>query len=219
MSKPITVASLAAAALMLSMAPVPATAHTYDKTTYLTFSGPVQIPGGTLEGGTYRFRLANPDTSRNVLQVLSNDGSIVYAMFHTIPDSRNVVTEASTVTFRETPAGLPPAIRSLFYGGELNGYEFVYPNRGIDMSGWIAAGPEMTYTETPLSLMPAVAPEAPSAAPPEAFFPAPRFSFGPASSAPALELPRTASALPLVAMTGMGALMLGFAAALLRRLI
>jgi hypothetical protein len=63
---------------------------TYDKLVYLTFNAPVQIPGATLNAATYR--LANPDTSRNVLQVLSSDGATAYAMFHTIPDSRTSIT-------------------------------------------------------------------------------------------------------------------------------
>ena len=37
----------------------PTSAMTYDKLTYLTFSGPVRIPGVTLNAGTYSFRLAN----------------------------------------------------------------------------------------------------------------------------------------------------------------
>jgi hypothetical protein len=115
----------------------PARAETIDKLTYLTFSKPVQVPGATLDAGTYRFRLTNPETSRNVLQVLSRDGYTVYAMFHTIPDRRSTMTSESTVTFRETPAGIPPAVKSLFYGGELRGYEFVYPKGSL-----------MTTTET-----------------------------------------------------------------------
>ena len=99
----------------------------FDKLAYLTFSAPVQVPGATLSAGRYRFRLTNPVTSRNVLQVLSNDGSITYAMFNTIPDHRRWLTDDPTVTFRETPAGVPPAIKSLFYGFEHTGYEFVYP--------------------------------------------------------------------------------------------
>jgi hypothetical protein len=92
------------ATLTIAMAPAPANAitYTYDKTAYLTFSAPVQIPGVTLNAGTYWFRLTNPETSRNVLQVLSNDGSIVYAMFHTIPDSRTTLTE---VNHREVSSG------------------------------------------------------------------------------------------------------------------
>src|SRR6266540_1495723 len=63
------------ATVIAVMTPAPVTgAETYDKLAYLSFNGPVQIPGVTLSAGTYRFRLTNPDTSRNVLQVLSNDG-------------------------------------------------------------------------------------------------------------------------------------------------
>jgi|SRR5688572_25699032 hypothetical protein len=98
-----------------------------DKTAYLTFSAPVQIPGATLDAGRYRFRLTNPASSRNVMQVLSGDGSITYGMFNTTQDHRRVVTLDLVVTFRETAAGVPPAIKSLFYGGEHRGYELVYP--------------------------------------------------------------------------------------------
>jgi hypothetical protein len=59
--------------------------------------------------------------------VLSNDGSITYGMFNTTQDHRRSLTDDATVTFRETPAGVPPAIKSLFYGGEYHGYELVYP--------------------------------------------------------------------------------------------
>ena len=46
------------------------TAHADEcsKLTYLTFSGPVQLPGITLPAGTYRFELADPDSSRRVIR-------------------------------------------------------------------------------------------------------------------------------------------------------
>jgi len=76
---------------IIGVAPAPASGIgvTYDKLAYLTFTAPVQVPGARLSAGTYRFHLTNADTSRNVLQVLSNDGAIVYAMFNTIPDRRD----------------------------------------------------------------------------------------------------------------------------------
>ena len=40
--------------------------------TFMTFSGPVELPGVTLEAGTYEFRLADTE-SRNVVQVLRKD--------------------------------------------------------------------------------------------------------------------------------------------------
>lgn len=99
-----------------------------DRLVYLTFSAPVQIPGATLSAGRYRFHLTNPVSSRNVMQVLSSDGSIVYGMFNTTWDRRRFVTDDPAVTFRETPAGVAPAIKSLFYGGYHEGYQFLYPD-------------------------------------------------------------------------------------------
>lgn len=98
-----------------------------DKTAYLTFSGPVQIPGATLNAGRYRFRLTNPNSSRNVMQVLSDDGSVTHSMFNTKQDHRRVTTLDPVVTFRETSAGATPSIKTLFYGGEYKGYELMYP--------------------------------------------------------------------------------------------
>jgi hypothetical protein len=201
------------AASLAVMTPAPVNAVAYDKLTYLTFSGSVQIPGVTLNAGTYRIRLANPDTSRNVLQVLSHDGSTVYAMFNTIPDSRTVLTDDPIVTFRETPAGVAPAVRSLFYGGEYKGYEFVYPKGGPNMIAEVVPQPAITYTPSPAAAArapvfePAVEPE-PAAEPvpePVAALPEP------------VQLPRTASPLPLLAAGGLTSLLAGLGLALLRR--
>jgi hypothetical protein len=207
-------------ALMAVSTPSPASAMTYDKLADLTFSGPVQIPGVTLNAGMYRFRLANPDSSRNVVQVLSGDGAIVYAMFHTIPDSRTSITEEAVVTFRETPAGVPPAVRSLFYGGEYRGYQFVYPRGWPIMTAAIASQPEITYSPLPA----APAPEPIAVAEPE---PEPVAEVAelvalppPAEAVPppeAVKLPRTATPLPLVALGGLTSLLVGLGLGLLRR--
>jgi len=107
--------------------PLPAQADTWDQLTYLTFSAPVEIPGTVLPAGTYTFKLADPDASRDVVRVLSRDGSQVYATFFTIPDDRLTPTDKPTVTFEETPAGTPEAIKAWFYPGDEIGHEFVYP--------------------------------------------------------------------------------------------
>jgi hypothetical protein len=214
-------AGVASAALIVAMAPAPANAitTTYDKTTYLTFSAPVQVPGVTLNAGTYWFRLTNPETSRNVLQVLSNDGSIVYAMFHTIPDRRTMLTEEAVVTFRETPEGVAPAVQSLFYGGEYRGYEFVYPKGGPNMIREFRPQPEITYTEIPALVAPEPVAEAlpvpepviePVAEPPVAPVEAPVQATEP-------ELPRTASPLPLLGLGGLTSMLTGLGFGLLRR--
>jgi hypothetical protein len=189
----------------------------------MTFSGAVQIPGARLDAGTYRFRLADPSDSRNVMQVMSYDGRTVYAMFHTIPDSRTTVTDEATVTFRETPAGVPPAVKSLFYGGERRGYEFVYPKGGPVLTNEVPAQPEIVYT-----------PSTPAASDSSAVIESESAEVAPAPDAvvaenrdsdvfveeqqPVTELPRTASSLPLVALGGFSALIFGLGIGLIRRL-
>jgi hypothetical protein len=209
--------SIVVAALVAMTTAAPIKANTIDKLTFLTFSGAVQIPGVKLDAGTYRFRLTNPNTERNVIQVLSHDGSTVYAMFHTMPDSRMTVTENSTVTFRETPAGVPPAIKSLFYGGEHRGYEFVYPKGWPIAVAEVVPQPEIRFAPTPAP--PVAESPARAEAAPE---PAPILS---APAAPAAEpqapaeLPKTASPVPLVALGGLASLIVGFGAGLIRKFV
>ena len=208
------VSGVAAVAWLAVMSPAVARGVTYDKLAYLTFNAPVQVPGVTLTPGTYRFHLTNPDTSRNVLQVLSNDGSVVYAMFQTIPDGRTSLTQDPAVTFRETPAGVPPAIRSLFYGGEYHGYEFVYGKGEPNMFAELVPQPEITY-----SYAPEPAAEIAVAAPAEPLAEAPAAEpvFEPAPEAAPAELPRTATSVPIVAVGGMMSLLAGLGLGLLRR--
>jgi len=205
--------AIAAVFALTTPAPVSGATETFDKLAYLTFSGPVQIPGVTLSAGTYRFRLANPETSRNVLQVLSNDGEIVYAMFHTIPDVRWTLTDEATVTFRETPVGVAPAVRSLFYGGEYRGYELVYPKGGPNMIPEKIAQPEITYSLAP---EPVALPE-PVIEPAIEPLPAEPVAEPVAEPEAAPELPRTASPLPWLATGGLTSLLAGLGLMLGRR--
>jgi hypothetical protein len=106
------------------------TAHAdeWNKLTYLTFSGPVQLPGITLPAGTYRFELADPDSSRRIIRVSDKDGSKNYGMFLSISDRKLEPSDNPVVMFKETPAGAPQAVQAWFYPGERYGYEFAYPH-------------------------------------------------------------------------------------------
>jgi hypothetical protein len=203
------------AALLAVMTPAPAGAITNDKLTYLTLSGPVQVPGTTLNAGTYRFRLTNAETSRNTLQILSNDGSVLYAMFNTIPDRRASITDEAILSFRETPAGVPAAARSLFYGGEEIGYEFVYPKGGPNMIPEVVPQSEITYLTVPASAPEPIAEPEPELVPEPVVEPEPV----PEQAAPPAELPRTATPLPLVAVGGFITLLAGLGIGLARRLV
>jgi len=102
-----------------------------NQRTFLTFSGPVQMPGVTLPAGKYVFRLA--DTSlHNVMQVFDGDEKKIIGQWFFIPKNRTT-EEASTangkpvVMFREMPEGMTPAIQYYFYPTDLTGKEFIYP--------------------------------------------------------------------------------------------
>lgn len=212
----LSIAAVTVAALVGVMAPEPLGAITNDKLAYLTFSAPVQIPGVTLNAGTYRFRLTNPDTSRNVIQVLSHDGAVVYSMFHTIPDSRIDLTDDPFVTFRETPVGVPPAVRSLFYGGEYHGYEFVYFGDGPNMIPEVWPQPEVRFVPYTAAAPAAMEPLTEADAEPM-FEPVVEQAAEPAVQPAPAELPRTASPLPFVAAGGLASILAGLGLGRLRR--
>jgi len=102
-------------------------ADEFTKQTFLTFSGPVQLPGIVLPAGTYQFKLADPEFGRQVLQVWDKDGTKLYTTLLTIPDQRMTPTDKPVVMFSERPAGEVQPIRAWFYPNESYGQEFVYP--------------------------------------------------------------------------------------------
>ena len=119
------------AALFAGPSARPAQASDFDKLTYVTFSGPVEIPGVALPAGTYIFKLADPDTGNRVVQVLSKDGKTVYATFFSLPEARPTPAGDTIVTLYEggRVTGSPEAIKAWFYPGETTGFEFVYPRK------------------------------------------------------------------------------------------
>jgi len=118
----------ALAALMLGIA-VPTPAQTADYQTYFTFSGPVTVPGVTLPAGKYLFRLADPNTSRKVINVLTADGKKSVAMLTSIPNRLNKAPDDPEVRFMETSGNTPPPIKTWWYPGNSTGYEFIYPRQ------------------------------------------------------------------------------------------
>ena len=105
----------------------PARADVWNKKTFLTFSGPVQVPGVTLPAGTYTFKLADLTGNRHVVQIFDKDEKKIYTTILAIPDQRLEPSDKPVVLFAERAAGTPQAIKAWFYPGETIGNEFVYP--------------------------------------------------------------------------------------------
>jgi LPXTG-motif cell wall-anchored protein len=124
MLRHLTILSTVAA---LTLTAVTAQAQPADYRTYFTFSAPVVLPGVTLPAGTYLFRLADPNTGRKVINVLSGDGKQSLAMLHTIPNQLRDAPQNAEVRFMESPANMPLPIKAWWYPGKGIGYEFIYP--------------------------------------------------------------------------------------------
>ena len=100
----------AVAVLALSAATASAQQSNVQEVTYLTFGHAVELPGVTLEPGTYEFRLADTP-SRNVIQVFRKDRSEVMGQWTFVQSERERTSDETVVMFRETPEGTTPAVQ------------------------------------------------------------------------------------------------------------
>ena len=120
------IASLALAVLTLGIGSA-VQAQPADYKTYFTFSGPVTLPGVTLPAGKYIFRLADPNSSRKIIAIQSEDGKKQFAMLHTIPNQAPKAPNDAEIRFMETSSNVPPPVKTWWYPGKAIGYEFIYP--------------------------------------------------------------------------------------------
>jgi hypothetical protein len=140
------VAFLTLAVLTLSIAGR-VEAQPADYRTYFTFSAPVTLPGVTLPAGKYIFRLADPDSSRKVINVLSGDGKRSLAMLHTIPNQAMKAPKDAEIRFMETSAQVPPPVKTWWYAGKAIGYEFIYPRQQALQLAKATSEPILTTTQ------------------------------------------------------------------------
>ena len=120
-------AVFAATVLGLTLAFAAALMADAQKTTYLTFSRPVSLPGTALASGTYTFLIANPDTSADIVRVTSRDGLIVYFTGFTRPVTRPPhMSRHDRVSLGESAAGVAPPITAWWPENESTGRQFVY---------------------------------------------------------------------------------------------
>jgi len=167
---------------------------------------------------------------RHVVRFLSEDESIVYATLIGIPNFRLETTEKTALTFYEAEAGSPQPLHAWFYPGHQFGIEFAYPER--------RAAEIATATEEHV-----IAVKEPELAPAWELEPAPRvpelieeplvvvepggrevelaeLHAAPVAALPEpapIELPKTATPFPLIALIGLAAAGAGSGLRLLRK--
>ncbi|MGH8185866.1 MAG: hypothetical protein ACREUC_04835 [Steroidobacteraceae bacterium] len=127
--KPVKLIATACVMAMLGVLTLNVAAQDFNanERTYLTFSSTVELPGVTLQPGTYLFKLADSQSNRHIVQVLSQDEKQIHATILAVPAERLEVTGENVVTFRETAENITPAVQYWYYPGDRIGHEFVYP--------------------------------------------------------------------------------------------
>jgi hypothetical protein len=73
------------------------------------------------------FQLANPTAGRDVVQVMSADGRILYGMFLSQRGPQREPAATPGIRFLETADGMPAAIQAWWYPGQRTGHELIYP--------------------------------------------------------------------------------------------
>ena len=116
--------SLLAIAAIGVLAAASAYALTND-TNYVTFSGPIALPGVTLPAGTYTFRTPS-DFDKNIVQVMNRDETKSYYMGITRPVSRPRGGTQLLVTVGEASARQAPPIQAWYPLGQVAGHAFIY---------------------------------------------------------------------------------------------
>ena len=105
----------------------PAAASQWDKKVIVTFDQDTEIPGLVLPAGTYVFKLASINSSRNIVQVWDETESQLYATLITVREYATETPDKAYFLLDNSQEGYPPAIVSWFYPGENMGWSFVYP--------------------------------------------------------------------------------------------
>lgn len=142
-----TTLTAACAVVLLTTAVAAAQGTVADRKTIVTFSGPVSIPGATLPAGTYVFRIADSPANRHIVQIFDREDAKILATLFAVPAERDQAEGDPVVSFKETPADRPPAVRYWYYAGEKGGNEFIYP-RAQAMMIARASGEPVTAFDT-----------------------------------------------------------------------
>jgi hypothetical protein len=97
------------------------------RTTHFTFRAAVALPGVTLPAGSYAFEVLNPDSSADLVRVMSRDRSRTYSLQLTrfVHRARSGNLK-SMITLGEASSGAPQPIKTWFPDGETTGREFLY---------------------------------------------------------------------------------------------
>ena len=116
----------ALAGLALGVATLSATSGRVE---YLTFSGPVGLPGVTLHAGTYSFESLDMMGSTGVVRVSDKATRESVFLGFTLPADRPAGSkDGRSIVLGESSRGVVPPIIAWYPNGEGHGRSFIYPS-------------------------------------------------------------------------------------------
>ena len=121
-----TLFTIAAAAMTIATMTT-VRADEFDKKTTITVNETILVPGRTLPPGKYVMKLANVTANRNVVQIFNEKQDQLLATILAFNNFQLQQKDKTVLTYWETPAGSPPALRAWFWPGDNYGQEFAYP--------------------------------------------------------------------------------------------
>jgi hypothetical protein len=190
-----------------------ARADAWNKRTVMTVNEAIQVPPNkVLSPGTYVVKLLDSPSDRHIVQIFNEKETEILTTILAIPNYRLEPTSDTVFTFWEMPPGQAKALRAWFYPGDNFGQEFAYPKtKAVAIATVSHAEVPTTEAEKPAEMETApiakvteeakeepVAKAPPLPAPP----PAPIEVAKEIPPAAPPELPKTASAGPLIGLAG-----------------
>lgn len=176
----------------------------------LPVTEPLDAGGTILQPGDYTIKLIRSPSDRNKIQITSTDGATIYATLLTVPHYLEPGEEVPNTKFVFYPAeaGLPRALRTWFASSpstSLGGHDIVYAETRAQQLARLSNAKVVSYEDTvtvadlDTTELHVVTPDAKVE---KYTYPAPMISSEPEP----MEMPQTASKLPLLALLGFVAL-------------
>ena len=114
-----------AISLMSSASVLSLKASEFDKKTIITISQPVAVQGTILPAGQYVLKLQDLWSTRDLVSIFNGDETRLIVTVQPLHATRQESADKSDFSFYNSPAGQPAALRTWFYTGDPDGFEFV----------------------------------------------------------------------------------------------
>jgi hypothetical protein len=101
----------------------------------VTIQAPQQVPGSVLPRGTYIFKQTGAQSGWLIVQIYSNDGSALMTTVLAYPNPKLASNGQNFVTYPANGSGSIPAMEGIVFTGDATVEQFAYPRTVADQIG------------------------------------------------------------------------------------